>query len=99
MRSKITTCWLLALALLAGGCSSEIRIESNTSWSGSFCGRTIEGTGNKTIEGCDCATVQKTTADGYLEATIHTPNSILWFGLDGESKRTEAAYGVVSVCQ
>jgi len=76
-------------SLLDTGNTAEV--SSNTEWSGSFDGRTVSGSGNQSIElGNDkiiCVVVQKQTNSGYLQVE-----------LDGNKKRTTAAYGVVSVC-
>jgi len=92
--------WFAAVVLtaiaVAPACSlfkTEARVESDTSWSGSFDGRTVSGTGNQTVDmgsgnGAKCAVVQKQTRNGYLTVSVD----------GGESKTTYAEFGVVSVC-
>jgi hypothetical protein len=85
-----------ALILLVTGCGSifdtNAEVESNTTWSGSFNGRTVDGSGNQTIllgkgSGAYCATVQKQTRSGFLTVTV-----------SGHSNTTTADFGVVTVC-
>jgi len=98
-----TTFFLLALStLILAGCTDwKAKVESNTRWSGSFSGRTVDGNGNKTIDLDDddvqCCVVQKETEQGFLKVSIVNEGSNP-FASDGESKETTAAYGVVSVC-
>jgi len=86
---------LLVASLTATSCNlfkTQAHIESDTSWSGSFDGRTIDGRGSRTIDlgggtGAKCAVVQKQTREGFLTLKI-----------DDEERTTTAAFGVVSVC-
>ena len=99
---------LLAIALLGLtliGCSKDYKVEvrSDTSWSGAFGNRTVDGSGNQTIDIPDdppeCVVVQKETKDGYLE--IHLIEEGGWFlnpTNDYERVRTTAEYGLVSDC-
>lgn len=88
----ITAC---SLALLLSGCSAfgapDAEVESNTTWSGSFTGRTVDGSGNQTVKltGSSpfCASVQKQTKAGFLTVSI-----------GGHSNTTTAEFGVVTVC-
>jgi hypothetical protein len=87
---------LLVAILLCPGCSlfnTDAHVESDTSWSGSFDGRTVDGSGNKTVSlgsgtGPKCAVVQKKTRTGSLRVKID----------GGDDKKTTAEFGVVSVC-
>lgn len=94
---------IVLVGLLFGGCSDDwkAKVESDTSWSGSFSGRTVDGSGNQTIDLDDdevvCCVVQKQTERGRLKVSIVNEGSSP-FASDGESKETTAAYGVVSVC-
>ncbi|GJQ22187.1 MAG: hypothetical protein HBSIN02_25420 [Bacteroidia bacterium] len=95
--------FIVAVAVVFVGCSDDwkAKVESDTSWSGSFSGRTVDGTGNQTVDLDDdevvCCVVQKQTERGRLKVSIVNEGSNP-FASDGESKETTAAYGVVSVC-
>jgi hypothetical protein len=95
----------IALLLLLGGCSIDYKcqIRSNTSWSGAFDDRTVDGTGSTIIDIGDdppvCCVVQKETENGYLEAEIISSGGWLCNPAeDGDKSRTTADYGLVSVC-
>jgi len=86
-----------ALALSSMGCSVfklTADVSSSTSWSGSFDGRTVSGTGDMKVDmgtrgqTTKCAAVQKETRQGFLTVSIS----------GGESKTTTAEFGVVTVC-
>lgn len=90
-------CCLFASVLVAG-CGvfrTEAVVTSDTSWSGSFDGRTVEGTGNRVVDlpgggassSTKCAVVQKQTRQGFLTVRIGS-----------DEKTTTAEFGVVSVC-
>lgn len=89
-------CATLLMALALPGCSVfkvKADVSSSTSWSGSFNGRTVSGTGNMSVDmgargSVKCAVVQKDTREGFLTVSID----------GGESKTTTAEFGVVSVC-
>jgi hypothetical protein len=88
------------LAFFIIGCTDyKAKVESNTSWSGAFGNRTVDGRGNQTIDLDDddvqCCTVQKQTEEGRLKITIVDEG---FWGSDGESAETTAAFGVVSAC-
>ncbi len=96
---------LIILAITMGfiffGCTDyKAKITSDTSWSGSFGGSTVDGSGNQTIDLPDdeivCIVVQKETEQGTLSAEI-IDEGFLSFG-GSEKKTTTAKYGVVSVC-
>ena len=93
---KATALLLALCAIFSVGCSVfrvQAFVESNTSWSGFFEGRTVSGTGNMTVDlgirgQTKCATAQKDTHSGFLTVSID----------GGEKKTTFADFGVVSVC-
>lgn len=88
------------LITLSSGCGAfdvNAHVASDTSWSGSFDGRTVDGNGNQTVQmgsandrsgPSKCAVVQKQTRTGFLTVKID----------GGEEKTTTAEFGVVSVC-
>jgi hypothetical protein len=86
---------LTVVMLVCTGCNlfqDEAHVTSDTSWSGDFNGRTVDGSGNRTVDlgGGDnpkCAVVQKKTANGFLTLKIGS-----------DEKTTTAAFGVVSAC-
>ena len=82
--------------MVLSGCGKELIVESDTSWSGSMNGSSIEGGGNKTydMDNSSCATFQKNTERGYLRLKVKGGilNSIL------DESSTTARYGVCSVC-
>lgn len=96
----------LLLSLLLAGCSVEwkAKVESDTRWSGSFSGRTVDGTGNTTVTLGDdydevyCCVVQKQTAQGRLKVTVYRDPSTIFGSDESKSQETTAQYGVVSVC-
>lgn len=95
---------LLLLVLFVLGCDDDdeprrlldlkAEVESNTSWSRFFENRTVDGSGNQTVDLPDvdiaCCTVQKQTEEGRLKVSV-VPG--------GESAESTAAYGVVTVCR
>ena len=86
----------VTLAILSSACGlfqTDAHITSDTRWSGSFDGRTVDGNGNQTVKlgggsGTKCASVQKQTTSGFLTVRID----------GGEEKTTTAAFGVVTAC-
>lgn len=96
MRTSRAVALATLIVLVSAGCflfQTEADVESDTSWSGSFDGRTVDGSGNQTVKmggggSTKCAVVQKQTRNGYLRVSIS----------GGEEKETTAAFGVVSVC-
>ena len=93
---------MVALAVLTG-CSTDLTVDinSDTEWSGSFGGRTVEGVGARSVDIPDdhpqCVVVQKQTEGGYLKIQIKADGGIL--GPSGSDEvSTTAAYGVVSAC-
>jgi hypothetical protein len=95
-----------SIALAGCGQDLKAKVESNTSWSGAFGNRSVDGSGSKTVDLPDdrpqCAVVQKSTQGGSLTVRIICENTGLaaMFGAEDEedSATTTAAYGVVSVC-
>ncbi len=87
---------IVVAALSLAGCSAfntDAHVISDTTWSGSFEGRTVDGTGNQTVSlgggtRPKCASVQKRTERGTLTLKID----------GGDEKTTTAAFGVVSGC-
>lgn len=92
----MTRAIVIILAFGAASCGlfqTDAHVTSDTSWSGSFDGRTVDGRGNQTVKlgggsGTKCASVQKSTVQGFLTVKID----------GGEEKTTTAAFGVVTVC-
>lgn len=99
-------CPLLLLAFVTlAACHPDIyaEVESSTSWSGSFGGATVDGSGNKRINLPDdppqCAVVQKNTESGSLRLRISSEGGFLIPEISsGDWITTTAAYGVVSAC-
>lgn len=85
-------------------CSHDLvaRVESDTSWSGSFSGRTVSGSGSQGVDLADekggCCAVQKQTDRGRLKVSV-VDDGNAWFKWSGESKETTAPFGVVTACQ
>lgn len=93
---------ILVLFAMTACTDYKVKVESDTSWSGAFGNRTVDGSGNRTVDLDDdgetvCCVVQKQTREGYLKITIIDDGSSI-FASDGKSVRTTAEYGVVSVC-
>lgn len=92
--------WVVILFLW--GCGERVaEIESTTSWSGSFGGRTVDGRGTRSVDMGDseCLTVQKQTTDGDLRVRIVNEGGLFLFWDSSTSwKSTSAAYGLVSIC-
>lgn len=91
---KQITIFVLLLPLM--GCSVvkiKADVSSSTSWSGSFDGRTVDGTGSLTVDmgtrgRTKCAVVQKRTREGFLTVSVD----------GGDSQTTTAEFGVVTSC-
>jgi hypothetical protein len=102
MRKSILLMLVLVLVQVMG-CSNDwkAKVESSTEWSGSFSGRTVDGRGNQTVDLDDddlvCCSVQKQTESGFLKVSVINEGSNP-LASDGESKETNAAYGIVTVC-
>jgi len=100
----ILTGLLLAVSLLSA-CDAyrdyTVEIESNTSWSGSFAGESMSGSGNRTIDigddGYLCCVVQKNSVGGRLRMRI------IWTEDNGAQsswawRETTEAYGHLRSC-
>lgn len=103
MKKLILIASFLFIAILSSSCTDlKAKVESDTSWSGSFGDRTVDGSGNQTIDLPDdepqCCVAQKNTTGGKLKITIinDTANPLATKELN--SSETYAQYGVVSVC-
>ncbi|HUV29525.1 MAG TPA: hypothetical protein VMY05_00340 [Acidobacteriota bacterium] len=102
MRLLLLCC--LCLILLAGcGIDYKCEVTSNTSWSGIFADRTVDGEGDQTVDIPDdppeCVVVQKETEKGYLRIKLIAEGG--WFlnsADDRPSVTTTAKYGIVSDC-
>jgi len=101
MRKGLILIIPLALITLTG-CTNryKAKVESNTKWSGYFDNRTVDGTGNATVDigegDIKCVAVQKMTELGYLNVSIIHETT---FGESELNKTgTSAAYGLVSTC-
>ncbi len=94
---------ILLLAYIVS-CSVDYRaeVESNTSWSGAFGNKTVDGSGNNTIDLKDehpvCCCVQKETKEGYLRVRIAADGGGIFGTDDSDWVETTAEYGVVTVC-
>ena len=79
MRRFIIGVAIVGAAIGGSGCSlfkTEAHVSSDTSWSGSFDGRTVSGTGSQTISlgggtGAKCASVQKQTKNASQSVRLH----------------------------
>lgn len=97
---------ILCVALFLGGCAVDwkAKVESDTSWSGAFADRTVDGRGTQTItlgstyEDTYCVVVQKSTKQGRLKLTIYRDPSSLFGGDEAKSAETVAEFGIVSLC-
>jgi hypothetical protein len=85
-------------ACLTAGCAGsgdiEAHVKSDTSWSGNFDGRSIDGSGSQDINmgsasQVRCVVVQKNTDVGTLSVKVDQGDP---------EKTTTAAFGVVSAC-
>lgn len=87
------TAIILALALLASGCSSRYEVQSDTSWSGFVDDHSVTGSGSATFSArpSSGASFSKSTEAGTLRA-----RATGWHG-DGQWASTSAPYGTVTV--
>ena len=94
--SVLVAAVIVCIGVLSTGCDffkTIADVGSDTSWSGVFDGRSVDGTGDMKVDmgargGMKCAVVQKKTREGFLTVSIS----------GGESKTTTANFGSVSVC-
>jgi hypothetical protein len=90
---------VFALGVMTGCSDYKVELKSNTSWSGVFGGKTINGSGNLIIdlpdEGRQCITIQKNTVDGWVRARVYdaTDTANAW-----EWQETGEAYGTIDFC-
>lgn len=97
----------IGAVLLLSACRQDFKaeVESNTSWSGSFGGASVDGSGNRTVDLPDedpqCVAVQKTTRNGSLSVRVVVENGG-FLGVAGPSSgewvTTTAEFGVVTAC-
>jgi len=103
---KLLLIFLISVFFIS--CADDLRvdIESDTSWSGYFGNKTVDGSGNKSIDIPDdrpqCATAQKETELGFLTAKMIAERKGI-AAIFGDEKvedeaTTTAAYGLVTVC-
>lgn len=92
------------LLLTVAACSHEYKakVESDTSWSGSFSNRTVDGSGDRTVDlddddGTVCVVVQKNTRIGTLSVAVIDEGNT-WFKKQGNRVTTTADFGVVTAC-
>lgn len=99
-------CVLVAALCLTGyACSHDYKakVESDTSWSGAFSTRTVQGSGNQTVDIDDddqdvvCVAVQKQTRAGSLAVQVVDEGNT-WFKKNGPRASTIADFGVVTAC-
>lgn len=93
---------LMFVALTACTVDYTAEIQSNTSWTGVFINRTVDGSGNRIVDIPDdfeppCVAVQKDTEEGYVRARVTTSGGFLGPG-DGDWVETTAQYGAVTAC-
>jgi len=105
MKQVRITLIVVAAIIMFSGCSKDYKCEvrSNTDWSGAFGDRTVDGSGNRTIDmpgdPPQCVAVQKQTEEGYLEVQmVEEASGPLNSENDYSPVRTTAAYGVVTAC-
>lgn len=101
MRQATRIVCLAGLLAACGDIAAEV--QSNTSWSGAFGNRSVDGAGNQTIDLPDdppqCVAVQKDTPGGYLRVRVTVSGGWLFAPSQGSGwVETTAAYGVVTAC-
>jgi len=95
---------VLLISIFIINCAPDYKaqIKSDTSWSGSFDNRTVDGDGNDIInlsnEHPVCCVAQKQTEDGYLHIRVINDNKNIIGPGNSSWAKTTAAYGVVSAC-
>ncbi len=89
----------IAVMILAGCGAPKAEIQSDTSWSGSFGDRRVDGSGNATVgvggPSPYCAIVQKRTAEGILRVRIVSDDPT---GPSTDWSETTLPFGVTSSC-
>jgi len=86
---------LACAALMLCGCSRQIEVQSDTSWTGNLNGGSVEGRGYQTYtlkfeNNVSCYVFQKQTEAGFLRVKAKKGQA--------DEPSTTAAYGVVSGC-
>ena len=95
---------ILVGGMLLAGCSVDYKaqVRSDTTWSGSFGNRSVDGSGNQTIDLPDehpqCVVVQKDTRQGVLSVRVVAEGGGLFKPEDSAWAETTAEFGVVSAC-
>jgi len=100
--NRLLTLCVLGVILLAAACDKDYKaeVQSDTSWSGSFGGKSLDGRNDQVIDipddGYQCCIVQKNTEDGYLRLRVYdessgTPTNV-W-------EETTDVYGHVKWCK
>ncbi len=102
---KFATIFCVFALLFSVSCTADwqVRVESDTSWSGAFGNRTVDGTGNQVIDledgDVDCVVVQKETREGFLSIQVFSDGSgLLDPGQEKDKVTTTAEFGIVSDC-
>ncbi|MBD3220351.1 hypothetical protein GF314_03835 [bacterium] len=95
---------ILTAAVLLTGCSVDYKaeVDSDTTWSGAFGNRTVDGSGKTTVDLPDddpvCCTVQKMTESGRLRVRVVADGGGILGPSDSDWVETTASYGVVTAC-
>ncbi len=101
-KNKFVFILLCMVVLVSCSVDYEAEVQSDTSWSGSFGNRSVDGSGNRTIDLPDehpqCCVVQKDTEAGFLRVRITAEGGGIFGPDDTGWVETTAAYGIVSVC-
>lgn len=98
-------CVIVALCVTSAACSHDYKakVESDTSWSGAFSTRTVQGSGNQIVDidndddGVVCVAVQKQTRLGSLAVQVVDEGNT-WFKKNGPRVVTNADFGVATAC-
>ena len=105
MNLKLVRGAFFVIAILLMSCSVDYKaeVQSNTSWSGAFGNRSVDGSGNQTVDLPDehpqCIVVQKDTEQGFLRVRVAAEGGGWLFSPeDSDWVETTAAFGVVSAC-
>ncbi len=90
----------LGVTVLVTGCSDyKVDVESDTTWSGVFAGKSVDGAGNSTIDVPDdgelCIVIQKNTRGGFVQVSVRDTGGSSY---QTDWERTEGAYGTIEFC-